>query len=127
MNEELLDKVGKKLPYRETDEYVDTLVQRCAENALKAAKRGPGRAKKIWITAAAAAAVAVLAVTVVPKLLSPIDNVGAGFAATLASIECNAASVNASADLSDVLSEMTYDQLTSVSFYLTDDIYVPEY
>lgn len=126
MNEDLLDKVGKKLPYSEDEDYVSALMERCARRAIQASKRGTGRKRSLWIGVAAAAAVA-LAVTVIPALLKTTGAVATGASAALAKIECTAASVNASADLSEVLSEMSYDQLTSVSFYLTDDIDVPEY
>ena len=35
MKEDSFENIGKKLPYRESDEYLDTLLDRVAENAVQ--------------------------------------------------------------------------------------------
>lgn len=127
MNEDLLNRIGRKLPYTEEEGYVEALIDRCADHAIAVGKPRASKMKGLWIGVVAAAAVAAIAVTTLPGLLSTASQVSSDTAAALAKIECTAASVNASDDLSTVLSEMSYDQLTQVSFYITDDIDYSDY
>lgn len=127
MKEDLFNKIGQKLPYLEEEGYIDALIERCAKNAIASGKPRTSKNKSLWIGVVAAAAAAAIAVTVLPGLLTTARKVNSSTAAALAKIECTAASVNASDDLSTVLSEMSYDQLTQVSFYITDDIDYSEY
>lgn len=59
------EKIGKAMPYRESDAEVDAILGRVAANALAASgtKRGRGVISRYIGYAASAAAVAVLAVT----------------------------------------------------------------
>lgn len=132
MKEDLFNQIGRKLPYVEEEGYVDALVGLCTDHAisvgrLRASEKNNKSKKSLWIGIVAAAAVAAIAVTVLPGLLSTAGEVNSNMATALAKIECTAASVNASDDLSTVLSEMSYDQLTQVSFYITDDVDYSEY
>ena len=63
MKEDSFENLGKKLPYRESDEYLDTLLDRVAENAVRRQDRTHG--KKHWglmLTSAAAVALLVLGI-----------------------------------------------------------------
>ena len=63
MREDSFEEIGKKLPYRESDEYLDSLLDRVAENAVR--QQGRAFGKKRWglmLTSAAAVALLVLGI-----------------------------------------------------------------
>ena len=55
----VFDDIGKRMPYRESGEYLDNLIDEATENAIK--RQNPNRsAWHRWAMAASAAAVAIL-------------------------------------------------------------------
>lgn len=125
MKDDLFNQVGKRLPYKESDDYVSGLIERCAEEALKNPKKKRHTAETMWLRIAGVAAVMALVVTVAINLWNQGNASDMQEQQSLAMVECDAESVNESAPLNEVLTEMTYDQLSLVSYYYTDDI--PEY
>ncbi len=116
---ELIEKVGKRLPYSESPSYVDNLVEQSRINALaQAPSRKRQRVRRLWLTAASAAAVVALVATVALRLAF---TAGYGQEQLLCSVE----TVEQSAPLSEVLASMTDEQLADIAYFPTDDI--PEY
>lgn len=60
MSEQLLDKIGKRLPYNESDRYVDDLVERTTSEALARRPRSANRRHMGMMVASAAAALALI-------------------------------------------------------------------
>ena len=117
--DEMMNKVGKRLPYSEAPQYVDSLLEKCRLNAIAEAPRRKSRnVRRLWLTAASAAAVVAIVATVTLKLTLGGDS-------DTGKVLCSVTSVEQSAPLSDVLASMSDDQLADVSYYSTDDI--PEY
>ncbi|QYR09829.1 hypothetical protein [Prevotella sp. Rep29] len=57
--------IGKKLPYTESDEYLDNLVDQCTENAIRQKQTKPKATyKHLYVIAAAALLVFLLSVTI---------------------------------------------------------------
>ena len=64
-----MNKVGKRLPYSEAPQYVDSLLEKCRLNAIAEAPRRKSRnVRRLWLTAASAAAVVAIVATVTLKL-----------------------------------------------------------
>lgn len=60
---DLLNDIGKKMPYSESQEYLDGLIDRATEQAVK--RHAVARSKRRWgVMAASAAAVALLLVSI---------------------------------------------------------------
>ncbi|MBQ6209807.1 MAG: hypothetical protein IJK42_08560 [Prevotella sp.] len=71
------EQIGKRLPYREKEEYIEQLVDRCTEQAIgmKDAHRPTDKHRRMyWVAASAAAAVLLFAI-VWPHLVSNPDTV----------------------------------------------------
>lgn len=124
---DLMNKVGKRLPYGETDDYVNRLIERCADRAIASApSRRSARIRRLWIGWSSAAAVVAVAATAALRVAvhqpRSADEAVAGMAMN---IESSAESVERSEPLNVVLTQMTDDQLASITYYCTDDI--PEY
>lgn len=78
------DDINTDLPYKETDEYVETLVARCSEEAIrlsKAGKKTERHSHRPWLYGAVSIAAAAIAITVFiwrpnhsNSSLSPIDS-----------------------------------------------------
>ena len=114
-----MNKVGKRLPYSEAPQYVDSLLEKCRLNAIaEAPRRKSHNVRRLWLAASSAAAVLAIAATVTLKLTLSGD-------ADSGKVLCSVTSVEQSAPLCDVLASMSDDQLADVSYYSTDDI--PEY
>ncbi|MBR1543787.1 MAG: hypothetical protein IJ626_02705 [Muribaculaceae bacterium] len=70
-----LQDINKKMPYTESDLYVDNLVERCTEQAIKQSNERQFRISPVMkIASVAAAAAIVLAVAV--RVISPTTSVG---------------------------------------------------
>ena len=124
---DLMEKNGKRLPYGETDQYVDSLVERCTINAIASTKmKGRKFTGRLWWTASVAAALAIVLTTVI-NLHSPAieESAASTPAMQISRVECDAESVEQSVPLNVALTQITDDQLASVAYYSTDDI--PEY
>ena len=52
--------IDTRLPYVESDDYVDHLIARCTSNAIEHQHRSPHRMVPLWIISAAASAVLLL-------------------------------------------------------------------
>ena len=117
---DLMNKVGKRLPYGETDDYVNRLIERCADRAIASApSRRSARIRRLWIGWSSAAAVVAVAVAATAALRVAVhqprsaDEAVAGMAL---SIESSAESVERSEPLNVVLTQMTDDQLASITY-----------
>ncbi|MBP3739131.1 MAG: hypothetical protein J6I72_08815 [Muribaculaceae bacterium] len=52
--------IDTRLPYRESDDYVNHLIERCTSNAIEQHHHQPQRMVPLWIISAAASAVLLL-------------------------------------------------------------------
>lgn len=60
---ELLNDIGKKMPYSESEEYLDGLIDRTTDQAIK--RQAMGRRRRRWgVMLASAAAVALLVISI---------------------------------------------------------------
>lgn len=128
MNDDVFKEIGTRLPYHESDEYISSLVNRCADKALQSRPQHMRHAaiRRIWLSAASIAAVVVavaLTATLYIDTSSPASH--NTDAAALQLSACNMESIEKSAPLNEVIDEMSDDQLAIVAYYNTDDI--PEY
>ncbi len=127
MNDDVFKEIGTRLPYHESDEYISSLVNRCADKALQSRPQHMRHAaiRRIWLSAASIAAV--VAVTLTASLYvgtsSPASHNTDAAAMRLSA--CNMESIEKSAPLNEVIDEMSDEQLAIVAYYNTDDI--PEY
>lgn len=111
MREELFNEVGKRLPYRETRDYVDNLVQQATESAITRHSRRH-RQRHLGMMMASAAAVALLVVGVAITVMhheSP-QPVMTG---------------NASGPLDEFLNTLSDEEAAQLPYYEIEEI--PEY
>ena len=127
MNDDVFKKIGTRLPYHESDEYICSLVNRCTDKALQSRPRHIHHAaiRRIWLSVASIAAVVAVALTATLYIgmPSPASHNTDTSAQQLSA--CNIESIEKSAPLNEVINEMSDDQLAIVAYYNTDDI--PEY
>ena len=127
MNDDVFKKIGTRLPYNESDEYISSLVNRCADKALQSRPQQIRHAaiRRIWLSATSIAAVVAVALTATLYIgmSSPASHNTDTSAQQLSA--CNIESIEKSAPLNEVINEMSDDQLAIVAYYNTDDI--PEY
>lgn len=128
MNDDVFKEIGTRMPYKESNEYIVSLVNRCADNALQSHSQNVRRAaiRRIWMSAASIAAVVAVTLTAtffIIGTLSPASH-NAGTAAQQLSAY-NMESIEKSTPLNEVINEMSDEQLALVAYYDTDDI--PEY
>lgn len=102
---------GKKMPYKESEEYVARLIENCAEHAVKA---GVAESKHKGVVRLTFEIVSVAAVL----LLGVVLFVGLNK-------ESDYEKIQNSMTLSEVLADMSDEELMSVNSYVVDDI--PEY
>lgn len=101
---------GKRLPYKEGDDYVSELLADCAERAITTTgKRNAGSVKAFWLRLSGVAAVFALAVMLVVNLMhnGEFDD------------------YKDSATLAEVLASMSDEQVMDIVTYELDEI--PEY
>lgn len=117
MNDDFKPTVGKRMPYAETDEYIDSLVTRCADRAiaLRDGSRGSHRRsgsfmRRMGIAATSMAAAILAAAIIIP---SAIDDSGS---------RITAATIAQSSSLSDVLSSLSNDELATLDYYTLEDL-----
>ena len=94
MNDDFKPTVGKRLPYAETDEYIGSLIDRCADRAiaLRDGSRGSHRRSGSFMRRM-------------------------GIAAT-----SMAAAIAQSSSLGEVLSSLSNDELATLDYYTLEDL-----
>lgn len=102
---------GKRMPYKESEEYVARLMESCAKRAIEAGevKRKRGSVVRWTLEAVSVAAVLLLGVVLFVELNKESDY----------------DKIRNSMTLSEVLSSMSEEELMSVNTYVVDEI--PEY
>lgn len=128
MNDDVFKKIGTRLPYNESDEYISSLVNRCADKALQSRpqKIRHTAIRRIWLSAASVAAVVAIALTATIYIIGTPAHVSHNTDTSAQQLSaCNIESIEKSAPLNEVINEMSDDQLAIVAYYDTDDI--PEY
>jgi hypothetical protein len=108
MNE--FEEIGKKLPYVESEEYVDSLVERCTQHVVASKPVVKRRALHKWYYAASAVAAAIVIAFLAFSFLGR-DN--------------DYERISHSQNLDQVLSEMSDNQAQDISCYSVEE--VPEY
>lgn len=108
---EFSDEIGKKMPYNESEEYLDSLIDRATEQAIKqhAGDRGSHR----WmVMAASAAAVALLLISI---------------GVTVMNYESRQSAVTLQAEgpIDEFLSSLTDEEVAQLPFIEIEEI--PEY
>ena len=104
------DSLNKRMPLKETPEYISGLVDRCAENAIAHTRSHAGIMRKVYVSTAAAAAIFAGA------LLWHLNE-----SASLDQAEI----IAASPDLDTVLNSLSYEETQALYTYSIDEI--PEY
>ncbi len=111
MMEEIFDDIGKKLPYHESEEYLDSLMDKAADIALQ--QHGNTRGKKHWgLMWASAAAVALLLIGIGFHELNDVNRQ-------------SAATVQASGPFDEFLNSLTDEEVAQLPYYEIEEI--PEY
>lgn len=105
----------KKMPFHETQEYVNDLVERCTEYALLNRRKQKHALKSritTYATSGIAAAIAITAILFTTLMPASESN---GF-------NCTAETVANSKSLGTVLSQLSNDQLASLDYCTFDDL-----
>lgn len=116
MKDDFKPAIGKRLPYAETDEYIDSLVTRCADRAiaLRDAHSGNHRrssfVRRIGIAATSMAAAILAAAIIIPVA---IDDSGSRITAD---------TIARSSSLGEVLSSLSNDELATLDYYTLEDL-----
>ena len=106
-----MNKVGKRLPYSEAPQYVDSLLEKCRLNAIAEAPRRKSRnVRRLWLTAASVAAVLAIVVTVTLKLTLNSDS-------DTGKVLCSVTSVELCAPLIYILNKITNKKLNKENYY----------
>ncbi|MGN1246237.1 MAG: hypothetical protein ACI4UN_06355 [Muribaculaceae bacterium] len=117
---ELKNTFGTRLPYSESAEYMDNLMERCRNKAIAEAQASPKHnVCRVLTPVVAVAAMVAIVVTLTLKLALTPD-------AEQPQVLCSVESVEKSAPLSEVLASMSDDQIAEVGYYYTTDD-IPEY
>ena len=107
--EELFNDIGKRMPYRESEEHLDTLIDKATENAINHQVQ-TNRRSRLGVMLASAAAVALLVL-------------GIGF--TLFKGQDKPATTGDQGPLDEFLSTLSDEEAAQLSFYEIEEI--PEY
>ena len=112
MNNEF-ESVGKRMPYKETPEYISLLASRCAERAISDSlqHKRTSNVRRIWLSVASAAAVIAIVAIIGLSVYSNQD--------------LNATKIADSPNLDQVIKSLSDEQLQELYTYSIDDI--PEY
>ena len=108
---ELSDEIGKKMPYDESEEYLDSFIDRATEQAIK--QHAVDRGRHRWtVMAASAAAVALLLI---------------GIGVTVMNYECRQTAVTLPAEgpIDEFLSSLTNEEVAQLPYMEIEEI--PEY
>lgn len=116
MNDDFKPTVGKRLPYAETDEYIGSLIDRCADRAIAMRDSGKMRQqqkdsfmRRIGIAVTSMAAAILAAAVILPAALDNNNNI-------------TAETIAQSSSLSDVLSSLSNDELATLDYYTLEDL-----
>lgn len=114
------DEIGKKMPYGETDEMVDAIINRCTEKAISAYGKRKSKVVKVawlkYVSASVAAAAIVVAVTFATlQLKSPTVNA-----------ENYAKAMSGDEHFDRMLGDLSANDLDGLAYYCTTQ-YIPEY
>ena len=107
--EELFNDIGKKMPYKESEEYLDNLIGNATENAINHQAQ-TNRRSRLSMMLASAAAVALLVI-------------GIGF--TLFNGQGKTETISDQGPLDEFLSTLSDEEAAQLSFYEIEEI--PEY
>lgn len=103
--------VGKRLPYKETEGYVNDLVARCADRAI--ASRNASRLARPFMRRVGIAVTSMAAALLAAAVIFPAISGG-----SVTTVEA----IAQSSSLGDVLSSMSNDELAAIDYYSFDDI-----
>ncbi|MBQ9556749.1 MAG: hypothetical protein IJV05_11055 [Muribaculaceae bacterium] len=109
MNGQGFQDIGKRLPYSESDEYLDGLIERTTEGALR--QRSASPVKRHWVLIASAAA-ALLVIGIGVKLL----NHGS---------QSPTVTMQSSGPIDEFLNTLTDEEVAMLPYYEIEEI--PEY
>ena len=108
---ELSDEIGKKMPYNESEEYLDNLINRATEQAIK--QHAVGRGRHRWtVMAASAAAVALLLISIGVTVMNYESRQ-------------NAVTLQAEGPIDEFLSSLTDEEVAQLPYIEIEEI--PEY
>ena len=107
--EELFNDIGKRMPYKEREEYLDVLIDKATENAINHQSQ-TNRRSRLGMMLTSAAAVALLVI-------------GIGF--TLFKGQDKPATISDQGPLDEFLSSLSDEEAAQLSFYEIEEI--PEY
>ena len=108
---ELSDEIGKKMPYNESEEYLDNLIDRATEQAIK--QHAVGRGRHRWtVMAASAAAVALLLISIGVTVMNYESRQ-------------NAVTLQAEGPIDEFLSSLTDEEVAQLPYIEIEEI--PEY
>ncbi len=110
MNERIFQEIDKRLPYSESDEYLDGLVERATEEALM--HRAAGPVKRHWALIASAAAAALLVISIGVRLLNN-------------ETQPAAVPLHSSGPIDEFLNTLTDEEVAMLPYYEIEEI--PEY
>ena len=111
MMEEIFDRIGKQLPYHESEKYLDNLMDKAADAALQ--QQGKPSGKKHWgLMWASAAAVALLLIGIGFHELNDVNRQPA-------------ATVQAGGPFDEFLNSLTDEEVAQLPYYEIEEI--PEY
>ena len=110
---------GKKMPFHETQEYVNDLVERCTEYALSSNQQSKNASIKRLIAYASPGIAAAIAITTILfAVLTPREENN--------DFNCTVETIANSKSLGTVLSQLSNDQLASLDYCTFDDLPVME-
>lgn len=107
---ELMDQIGKRMPYRESEVYLDGLIDRATENALKQRSSSPNWWNRSRLVSAAAVALLII---------------GIGFTVLHSSSQRNVMTMQSSGPIDEFLNELTDEEVAQLPYYEIEEI--PEY
>lgn len=111
MKEDTFDNIGKKLPYSESDEYLDSLLDRVAQHAIR--QQYQTRWKKHWaLKAASVAAVVILVLGIGLTVMDKGNNQ-------------SVAIQQADSPIDEFLNSLTDEEVAQLPYYEIEEI--PEY
>ena len=117
-------------PYKENDEYVDTLVRKATENAITKGKERKGKKRIILTLTSIGAAAACIAIALNMSHVTDSgkwtkENAGKNIAKASISKAVNETNTSDSGPLDDFMAKATDEEKTMIAYYELDEI--PEY
>ncbi len=117
-------------PYKENDEYVDTLVRKATENAITKGKERKGKKRIILTVTSIGAAAACIAIALNMSHVTDSgkwtkENAGKNIAKASISKAVNETNTSGCGPLDDFMAKATDEEKTMIAYYELDEI--PEY